>query len=402
MVNTIEFTTEVVGLFEALSGKSWVTFGTALGKMLGKVPAKNPSMELPTNNLCPPTWWKCITEKQSLGEFIYYIIEGMELQLGITQQMVQAIADLNDVSKLYKFYNLAARTNFNGGFNSTEMKDAFSNFYEAIKALTDARVSGSTETSAIAKFKAVIQSISAPVIITTANGTTVNGLYVWDDFNTISLELTRGNLKEAGLAAGRFMSALSKPPQEVVDGPKDEYVQPIEYATNHSREFLVVLVAGYTGNSNRLDYVDKILDCAGDIKDLLKGSAQTISALQSGKWPQALYQGIKALCGVSKVTNSCQDSFDLPEEIDQICDVLDNWPKYTLDAAKYLFSVAEKNLFPSFVKAANLINQGVTSGINDFLEDAAKELSTCFLDLLGAILGGPALVLSAAIVVAFS
>lgn len=398
LLNNLDYTKEIVSVLQTLGETSWQAFGTALGKMLNRVPASSYTLSLPTDYGCPPSWWICTDDETSLIVFVWSIIESMKLDSGVTYEMVQDAVDEADIKYLYHFYNLVTITNMNGGFDPTEATNAFISLYEAIKSLTDAGTSGSVEASAISRFQTAIQSIAVPRVVSINRNYYVNGQNVWYYFGEVIFNLTQGYTDRAGVSVGKILLALNTPQRYPVDGYKDE-IYPSIAAASHAREFLSVLLATYSSkNGGRMLAARKLDSCLDNANDSVKESAKTLTALETGKWVSALYHGIKAVCNYADVADTCQDKFDLPDEIMEMCNILENWPDLVLDAAQYLFKFAEKNLFPNFIKAANSVFRGIAEEVGDFFGDAGEEIGGCLMDVMHAFLGGPMLSISAAAV----
>jgi hypothetical protein len=396
LLNNIDYTKEIVGLLQALAGTSWGAFGTALGGMLSKVPASH-SLSLPIGYGCPPSWWNCTDDETNLISFVANIIVSMELD-GITDQMVENAVDEKDIIYLYHFYNMAAITNMNGGFNQTEAKEAFISLYQAIKKLTDADVSGSAEISAISFFQTATQSVAAPRVVVANNKVYLNGQSVWFDFSNVILSLSQGYIDRAGISIGKILLALNTPQQDVTEG--NDTIVPTESDTSHAREFLSNLLAAQSQSTEDtiLELISKLDSCAGKITPAVINSAKTLAALKQGKWKEALYYGSTSLCNYAEIADDCQDKFDLPEEIYEICDEFKFWTDIVLNPKKYIFMVAEKNIFPYFIKAANSAYQGMEEELGLFFRDAAGEVGSCLKDLWKGVLSGPMLSISAAAV----
>lgn len=396
LVNGFDFTTEVANLLQTLTETSWAAFGTALGRMLSRVPASSYTLTLPTDYRCPPSWWSCTGDEVSLANFVWYIIKSMGLESGVTIKMVQNAIDEDDIKYLYHFYNLAAFQNMNGGFTTTEATESFVSLYEAVQALTDADTSNSTETAAISKFHAAIQSIAKPRSVVIGSNIYVNGQNIWGEFGSVIFYLTQGYVNKAGIAIGKVLLILNTPRINVF-GSYNDTIVPNAYANSYAQDFLLVLLQAYSKkDEGRMLAARKLDSCTGNTEDSLVDSAKTIAALYSGNWASALYQGTKAVCNYADIADTCQDKFDMPDDIIAMCDVLQNWPEFALDVAEYLFEFAEENFFPGLIKAANSIFQGASMQMKDFVADAADEIGDCAMDLLKAFLSGPMLSISAA------
>jgi hypothetical protein len=316
----------------------------------------------------------------------------MGLSKGISANMVIDTVNEDDLSYLYKFYNLAAYKNFHGGFDSVDAKEAFTNLYESIKTLTDAETSSLAESTAIAMYSAAIQSIAEPRVISTPKGTTVNGVSVWGYFGSLYFNLTQGYISKAGFSTGKMLLELNKPRKNVTGTYQDDIV-PTAFAIGHARDFLSDFLLAFSGHSG-----GRVLaaSCTSDDSEL--NSAKVITSLSTGNWLSAMYYSTAAICTFAAHIE-CADSVDLPGDIDEMCIVLQQWPEFLLVPEEYRYEYEEENLYPSLIKAANSIYAGEVEELADFVQDAAEEMGGCMKVFLETYMSGYVLMLSVAVLV---